>query len=93
MLGAASWTPGTIDGTAFSLNFVFSRILSTAHSMPMAEADVEASVHALLDPNTSRHLVSARAGARRSSTPRIARRTAAFVAHKAEFSNVVIQNT
>jgi hypothetical protein len=61
--------------------------------MPTAEADVQASLHTLLDANAGRDLLCARAGARCRSTARFARLTAVFVAHKAPPSNVVIQNT
>ena len=49
------------DGTAFSLNSLFQRISFAAHSMSTAEADVQARLHALIDPNTGRDLVSAKA--------------------------------
>jgi hypothetical protein len=49
------------DGTALSLNSLFQRISFAAHSMSTAEADVQARLHALIDPSTGRDLVSAKA--------------------------------
>jgi hypothetical protein len=40
----------SIDGTAFSLNSLLQRISFAAHSMSTAEADVQARMHALIDP-------------------------------------------